>query len=138
LTPWANYRRGQEVRGVLLYRRIPDDQAHWVREESRPTGYNFRPGNSQQHLSTQLADDPGKILAEYPDYGLLEIAADSFWMWDLRVTYEPEERPDHVAVWGLVGARKDVLRQLAASILRAWEPRTQRHVYSKPQPSSGR
>ena len=126
---WAKYQPGQEIHGVLLYRRIPNDHAHWVAEDKRPTGYNFRPGKVQQHLSTQLAEDPAGILADNPGFGLLEIAADTFWRFRLRVTYEPEFRPDHVAVWGLNGARKDLLRELADCIQRAWEPGSQALVY---------
>jgi hypothetical protein len=129
LTFWANYQAGQEVRGVVLYRRIPNDPAHWIVEELRPTSNNFKTSKTQPHLSTQLAEDAATVLAENPGLGLLEVESDVFWRFGLRVTYEPEQRIDHVAVWGLNGAKRELLRQIAECILRAWEPGSQRLVY---------
>jgi hypothetical protein len=131
LTTSAELKPGQEVTEGLLYRRIPNDAAHWVREEQRPTKFNFVPAKAHVHLSMQIGGrtTPEKILADYPGFGLLEIEVIAFASRGLRVTYQPAEGHDHVAVWGLKNAPKPLLRELETQILRAWAPVSQALVY---------
>jgi hypothetical protein len=122
---------GDEITSGVLYRRIPNDHAHWVHEERRPTVYNFVPAKAHDHLSMQLGDiwSPDEILAAYPGFGLLEIGVHAFGARGLRVTYKPDEGEGHVAIWGLKNAKKALLRELCTQIVRAWEPGTQALVY---------
>lgn len=106
----------------------------WVVEERRPTKFNFVPAAAHDHLSMQLADDPAEILEKFPGYGLIEIEAEVLWGEGLRVTYKPDEGPNHVAVWGLKQAPNSLKERLRKRVSRAWEPRTQHLVYEREKP----
>jgi len=122
-----------EITSGTLFRRIPNDHAHWVFEEARPTKYNFTPETSDDFLSMHRSDmiHPDAIFAMFPGFGLLEIDIEVLLEFGLRVTYQPEEGRDHVAVWGLKGNKNPLRRELCKRVLRLWEPGTQALVLPK-------
>jgi hypothetical protein len=116
----------EEIVDGTLYRRIPNDHAHWKREEAKPTKYNFTPDGADDYLSMQLSDrvTPTEIFEKFPGIGLLEIETNVLRGKGLRVTYEPADGADHVAVWGLKGPKNALRRDLCEMTIQLWEPGT--------------
>lgn len=128
----ARYVPGQEVLSGSLYRRIPpNDPARW--SEGRPTRYNFLPAKVHQHLSMHLAEfvTPEQIFRQFPGFGLFEIEVGALLAEGLTVKYMPEAAPDHAGVFGLKNAKNAILDGLRKQIVRAWEPGSQRLVYTR-------
>ena len=117
---------GDEIRTGTLFRRIPNDADHWFEAENRPASYNFIQDNDDEYLSTQWSEltTPGRIFAQHPGAGLLEVPVAVFWEHGLRVTYEPKDGPDHVAVWGLKNPKTSLLKKLRKAVTRTWRPGT--------------
>lgn len=124
---------GAEITSGTLYRRIPNDHAHWVTAEQRPTKYNFTPDGQDQYLSMHRSDviTPEAILGAFPGFSLLEIAVAVLRSFGLRVTWEPKDGPDHAAVWGLTGSVNALRRRLCerGSLVAVWEPGSQRRIW---------
>ena len=102
-------RDGDEIpAGYLLLRTIPRDKAHWVDEESRPTGFNFCPSTTQEHLSMKLAVayPAEEVLDDHPGFGLLEVDVASLTSRGCRVVFTPSEGRGHVSVYGLKGGNQ--------------------------------
>lgn len=136
--PPASLQDGDSVpAGYLLFRVIPNDQAHWVQEERRATGFNFCPSTTQEHLSMKLGIicTAEEILEENPGLGLLEIDAGSLVSRRLRAIYTPQLGKGHVSVDGLKGgaAVKKMRNAICEELLRVWEPVTQKLVFPRPQ-----
>jgi hypothetical protein len=123
--PARVYQAGEEIFEGTLYRRIPPGKPDFYsRKKGRATSFNFVVDTGEQYLSTHLSDriTPDEIFAEYPGAGLCEIAVDVVRLAGYRVTYEPDEGPDHAAVWGLVNATDGQRKILSRQLIRSWPP----------------
>jgi hypothetical protein len=111
---------------VSLYRRVPPGKRDFYSDKKqRATSFNFVPDSVEDDLSMHLGDrtTPEEILQRYPDAGLLEIKAGVLRAAGLRITFEPDEGPDHVSVWGLKGSTEGQRKALSRQIIKSWKPR---------------
>lgn len=130
--------RSGELTTGTVYRRVPNDNGHWIHAKREPTKYNFTPAPSDEYLSTQRSDmvTPEAIFKEFQGFGLLEIDVATLRGLGLRVTWEPEEDgEDHVAVWGLKGSVNALRRRLCEreNLVRIWEPGTSHVIWPVPE-----
>ena len=130
------YTPDEELLTGALYRRIPNDHAHWKREENLPTKYNLTPDGQDDFLSMHLAERirPEQIFAKHADFGLLEIKVEVLRAKGLTVIYKPEEGVDHVAVFGLKGQKNPLRRELLTMLSALWEPGTMQLLWRREVP----